>query len=115
DARHHGRCPQVRGSGYLFLRWCVARFGPEVLTRLVEGPRSGIGNLEAATGQRFDRLYREFAVDLFLGWPKAGGAGEVIAATNCNDSFIAAPTCYGRLGPHYLAGPRYQAIDLAAD
>jgi len=114
EARQHGRCPQVRGSGYLFLRWCVSRFGPDLLTRLVAGPRSGIGNLEAATGQRFDRLYREFAVDLFLGWPETGRAGETGAADS-NEPFIAAPTCYGRLGPHYLAGPRFQTIDLAGE
>lgn len=114
DARPLGRCPQVRGSGYLFLRWCVDRFGPELLTRLVQGPRSGIANLEAATGQRFDRLYREFAVDLFLGWPEAGRAGEqATSQADRGDAFIASPICYGRLGPHYLAGPRFQAIDLA--
>ena len=121
DARHHGRCPQVRGSGYLFLRWCVAKFGPELLTRLVQGPRSGIGNLEAATGQRFDRLYREFAVDLFFGWPETARAGEQATVTASDEALpasrgealIAVPPCYGRLGPHYLAGPRFRAIDLA--
>lgn len=118
DARHHGRCPQVRGSGYLFLRWCVSQFGPELLTRLVEGPQSGISNLEAATGQRFDRLYRQFAVDLFQGWPEASRAGEPAPTANDaqsrmrRDAFIATPTCYGRLGAHYLAGPQFQPIDL---
>lgn len=115
EARQHGRCPQVRGSGYLFLRWCVSRFGPDLLTRLVEGPRSGIANLEAATGQRFDHLYREFAVDLFLGWPENGRAGEAGAAAGSDEPFIATPTCYGRLGPHYLAGPRFQTVDLASE
>lgn len=120
-ARHRGRDPQVRGSGYLFLRWCVSRYGPQLLTQLVRGPRSGIGNLEAATGQRFDSLYRQFSVDLFLGWPTTSVAAQETAAVDiaadapAAEDAIAVPPCFGRVGRYYMSGPRFLEVDLAAD
>jgi hypothetical protein len=58
--RSHGH----RGGSYLFLRWCVARFGEVLLERLTRSNLSGIPNLEAATGQRFADLFRDWTVEL---------------------------------------------------
>lgn len=61
--RSHGN----RGSTYLFLRWCVDRYGPSLLTSLIRSPRRGVANLEAATGMPFPDLYRQWSTDLYLG------------------------------------------------
>ena len=60
--RSHGN----RGATYLFLRWCVDRFGPDLFPALVASPLRGVANLEAATGRRFADLYREWSTALFL-------------------------------------------------
>ena len=60
--RSHGN----RGSTYLFLRWCVDQYGPELLPTLIESPLRGVANLEEATGCSFTELYRRWSVALFL-------------------------------------------------
>jgi hypothetical protein len=68
--RSHGH----RGSAYLFLRWCAERHGPSLLPALVTSPLRGIANLEAATGESFDDLFRGWSVALYLDPPAEGGA-----------------------------------------
>jgi hypothetical protein len=60
--RSHGN----RGSTYLFLRWCVDHYGPSLLSTLIQSPRRGVANLEAATGMGFADLYRRWSTDLFM-------------------------------------------------
>ena len=60
--RSHGN----RGSTYLFLRWCVDRYGPDLLPALVGSSRHGIANLEAATGASFASLFRRWTVAMYL-------------------------------------------------
>lgn len=60
--RSHGN----RGSTYLFLRWCVDQYGPELLPTLIESRLRGVANLEEATGCSFNELYRRWSVALFL-------------------------------------------------
>ena len=60
--RSHGS----RGSTYLFLRWCVDRYGTDLLSALVHSRLSGTANLEAATGSTFADLYRRWSLALFL-------------------------------------------------
>jgi hypothetical protein len=71
--RSHGH----RGAAYLFLRWCADRFGPELLPALVKSRLTGIPNLEAATGTRFEELYRRWSVAQFLKGLE-DGAGRVL-------------------------------------
>jgi hypothetical protein len=59
--RSHGN----RGGTYLFLRWCADRFGPNLLPVLIQSRQRGIENLEAATGQTFAALYRQWSIALF--------------------------------------------------
>ena len=59
--RSHGN----RGSTYLFLRWCVDRYGPELLPALVHSQQKGAANLEVATGSTFGDLYRRWSLALF--------------------------------------------------
>ncbi len=60
--RSHGN----RGATYSFLRWCSDQFGPGLLAALVRSPRTGVENLETATGRSFASLYREWSCALFL-------------------------------------------------
>jgi hypothetical protein len=60
--RSHGN----RGSTYLFLRWCVDRYGPELLSALVHSRLKGTANLESSTGSTFADLYRRWSLALFL-------------------------------------------------
>ncbi len=60
--RSHGS----RGSTYLFLRWCVDRYGADLLPTLVHSRLRGAANLEAATGSTFTDLYRRWSLALFL-------------------------------------------------
>ncbi len=60
--RSHGN----RGATYLFLRWCLDRFGPQLLPALLHSNLRGAASLEAATGLPFAELYREWSTALFL-------------------------------------------------
>lgn len=60
--RSHGN----RGSTYLFLRWCVDRYGPGLLPALIRSPSHGRANLEATTGARFADLYRQWSLALYF-------------------------------------------------
>ena len=64
--RSHGN----RGATYLFLRWCVDRYGPGLLDSLVRSPDRGVANLEAATGSSFADLFRRWTVALGLERPR---------------------------------------------
>jgi hypothetical protein len=61
------RTPGLRGATYLFLRWCADRYGPDLLPKLVRSNLQGPANLEAATGQPFEELFRGWTVALALG------------------------------------------------
>lgn len=58
------RDPGCRGATYLFLRWVIDQFGPEVLSRLIHNPNRGIPNLESATGVAFPDLFRGWTIAL---------------------------------------------------
>ncbi|MGE5754644.1 MAG: hypothetical protein ACM35G_02840 [Planctomycetaceae bacterium] len=60
--RSHGN----RGGTYLFLRWCVDRFGPDLIPALIRSDRRGTANLERATGTTFAELYRQWSTALYL-------------------------------------------------
>ncbi len=60
--RSHGN----RGGTYLFLRWCVDRFGPALIPALIRSDRRGTANLEFATGTTFADLYRQWSTALYL-------------------------------------------------
>ncbi len=60
--RGHGN----RGGTYLFLRWCVDTYGPELIGRLIGSKRRGIASLEDATGSTFASLYRRWSVALYV-------------------------------------------------
>ena len=70
--RSHGN----RGSTFLFLRWCVDRFGPGLIPALVGSRLRGIANLEEATGCSFEELYREWSLALFLSGLAEPGPGD---------------------------------------
>lgn len=80
------RDPGCRGATYLFLRYCVNRFGEKLLRDLIEGPASGSKNLERATGASFAELFRQWTVALAEG-------------------SIAPVPLKGRLGDLELSGP----------
>jgi hypothetical protein len=72
--RSHGH----RGAAYLFLRWCVDQFGPRLLPALVTSKRTGIANLEAATGTRFEELFRRWSVAQYTNALEAARRGSLL-------------------------------------
>lgn len=99
--RSHGN----RGSTYLFLRWCVDQFGPELIPRLVRSPLRGIPNLEAATGATFADLYRRWSLAMFLSGldpsnPVSDGSHDAYRSTD-----LRAPWA-----DRELAGPRFRRV-----
>jgi hypothetical protein len=98
------RDPGTRGCTYLFLRWCVDRFGPGLLGRLVRSNLSGVANLEAATQTPFEELFRHWSAAQAFG-------GSGIALDNI------APLCgidpRDKLGRRRLCGPHCHQMALA--
>ena len=95
--RSHGN----RGATYLFLRWCVDRFGPNLLDTLVRSPRRGVANLEAATGSPFAELFRRWTLALYCsGIDPQGSDSGTYRSINLR----------GELDDWILAGP--QAVTL---
>ena len=82
--RSHGN----RGSTYLFLRWCVDQYGPDLMPALIHSRLRGTANLEAATGCSFADLFRRWSVALFMSGlepeskPKARGGYRSVAIRN---------------------------------
>lgn len=60
SSRAHGH----RGASFLFLKWCESVFGSDLASRLIYSNLSGVRNLEAATGQGFEDLFRAWSVAL---------------------------------------------------
>ncbi|HZW32183.1 MAG TPA: hypothetical protein VFF52_15840 [Isosphaeraceae bacterium] len=99
--RSHGH----RGSTYLFLRWCVDRYGPGLLPALVRSDRRGIDNLEAATGSRFADLYRRWSLALFR-----SGMDPMSARPAAGDDGYRGLNLRAPYGEWELAGPRYGRV-----
>ncbi len=99
--RSHGN----RGATYLFLRWCVDRYGPGLLDELVRSKQRGVENLEAATGSSFADLFRRWTVALYLGGLDPKSAGD--------DDGYRSIDPRGELEDWILAGPR--AVTVAPD
>ena len=73
--RHTGSGPLIttayagqksRGAAYLFLRSLVEEFGPGIPARLVQTDKTGIANVEAATGGRFAQIFERHVARLLL-------------------------------------------------
>lgn len=106
------RDPGARGSTYLFLRWCVDQYGPGLLSRLVHSQASGIHNLELATGEPFEHLFRRFSVDLFQ--RATWNEGLVVRPVDVKHELP--PVDLGSPLENWgLAGPRHETWDLAGD
>ncbi len=91
--RSHGN----RGATYLFLRWCVDRYGPKLLDTLIRSPRRGVVGLEAATGTTFAELFRRWTVALYC-----SGLDPKVA----DGSHYRSMDLRGELDDWILAGPR---------
>jgi hypothetical protein len=98
--RSHGH----RGATYLFLLWCADHYGPDLMRKLVQSNLSGIANLETATGQRFEDLFREWSLALLLS-NTALRAKEVRPFLTMD---LRKP-----LGGRMLCGPRVRELPLA--
>jgi hypothetical protein len=100
--RGHGN----RGSTYLFLRWCVDHYGPEILRDLVQTNLVGVENIEVAVGRPFEELYRDWSVALFLG--HSGLETRSLEALRFFNT-------RAELNGHLLAGPRNDTVRLDGD
>jgi hypothetical protein len=97
--RSHGN----RGSTYLFLRWCVDRYGEAILGDLVQSDLCGAANIERCTGQPFEELYRAWSVSMFLDRTSLADRPDEFRSVDLR----------GPLGERVLAGPRYDWLSLA--
>jgi hypothetical protein len=95
--RSHGN----RGATYLFLRWCVDRYGPGLVDLLVRSEFRGVASLEAATGATFADLFRRWTVALFLSGLDPASSPE--GAYRSIDP-------RGELEEWVLAGPRASSV-----
>src|SRR5262249_45617224 len=72
-AAGHWRSHGHRGAAYLFLRWCSDRYGGDLARWLIQSNLTGVANLEAATGQPFAELFRQWSAALILSGAGIGG------------------------------------------
>jgi hypothetical protein len=95
--RSHGH----RGSTYLFLRWCVDRYGPDLLPAIVQSHQRGIANLEAATGSTFAALFRRWSLALYQ-----SGNDVLFPSSTVHDDGYRTINMRAPRGDWELAGPR---------
>jgi hypothetical protein len=99
--RSHGS----RGSTYLFMRWCVDRYGADLLSALVHSRLRGAANFEAATGSTFANLYRRWSLALFLSGLEPSRDEAGLAADGFRTINLRAPC-----DDWELAGPRFTRV-----
>lgn len=99
--RSHGH----RGATYLFLRWCVDQYGPELPRVLAASRMKGVANLERATGCAFSELYRRWSVALF-----ESGLAPQRGETERGTPSYRSVNIRGPLEGWQLAGPRTTRI-----
>ncbi len=95
--RSHGN----RGATYLFLRWCVDRYGPNLLDALIRSPKRGIANLEAATGTPFAELFRRWTIAV---------ACSGLDPSSPEPGMYRSMNLRGELDDWILAGPRTASV-----
>jgi len=95
--RSHG----CRGATYLFLRYCVDRYGTNLLTELSKSNLEGVENIEVATQTHFRDLFRQWSIAMatsgVVGMPVKGGIQSI--------------SLYGRLGERMLTGVRTSTLE----
>jgi hypothetical protein len=89
------RDPGTRGAAYLFLRWCRAHYGDDLLSRLARSNLRGVLNVEVATQCPFAELFRAWSAAVLLG--EAGARGLDLSRP---------------LGSRLLGGPRFEEMPL---
>jgi hypothetical protein len=99
--RSHGN----RGSTYLFLRWCVDRYGPELIPALLRSPGRGVANVEAATGSAFASLFRRWSLALFL-----SGLDPADPASDATGDGFRSADLRAPWSDWEMAGPRYRQV-----
>lgn len=99
------RDPGSRGATFLFLRWCLERHGTDLTARLVRTSLHGVENLETATQERFEELFRRWSAGLLL-------TGTGLGPTD-GSPFGPRLDLRRPLGGWVLAGPRFAEVPLA--
>jgi hypothetical protein len=101
------RTPGSRGAAYLFLRWCLGRHGEDLPARLVQTNLRGVDNLETATRERFDDLFRAWSAALLLAGSNLGPEPDRPFGPRLDPR--------RPLGGRLLGGPRFAEVALAGD
>lgn len=82
------RTAGTRGAAFLFLRSCRERHGLGLLTRLCRSNLTGVPNLEAATRERFEELFRHWAVTMLQdggAWTRKAKLGRLCVGPRFHD------------------------------
>ena len=90
DYYHSGlwRTAGTRGAAFLFLRSCRERHGLGLLTRLCRSNLAGVPNLEAATREHFEELFRHWAVTMLQdggAWTRKAKLGRLCVGPRFHD------------------------------
>jgi hypothetical protein len=99
------RSPGTRGATYLFLRSCMDRQRTGLVRRLAQSGLKGVDNLETATQEPFDDLFRRWSAALVLAGTGLEGDGGTTPVR---------PNLRRPLGRRLLCGPRFREMPLAA-
>jgi hypothetical protein len=91
--RNHG----CRGATYLFLRWCVDRYGEGILKELTQSSLSGTENVESACREKFDALFRQWTTVMAL---------QGLGPFESRSDWLPSVKLRERVGDYWLAGPR---------
>lgn len=51
-----------RGAVFSFVKWCVQQEGVGLIPKLIDSQKTGIQNLESATGKSFESLFRDWGL-----------------------------------------------------
>ena len=112
------RCHGCRGATYLFLRYCVERFGTQTLTRLIANPARGTRNIACATGCPFDRLFRDWTLSLLQNGSRSARHSDADLQQSppglTAQPELAPLDLHGPLGNWGLAGPRHRTWNVDA-
>jgi hypothetical protein len=97
------RSPGTRGMAYLFLRWCADLAGQDLARKLAQSGLRGVDNLEVATREPFENLFRRWSAALLV-----AGTGLDVGGL----PLLRRPDLRRPLGTRRLYGPRFAEVSL---
>ncbi len=102
--RNHG----CRGATFLFAKWCAEHHGPRLCRKLAESQACGLRNVERATSQSFNDLFRSWSVAVASSSCLSTSSDERAGTIQREQAFTTLDL-HGLVGRRGLAGARRQS------